>query len=76
MRSITIDGLEEIDFTEGADVFYCVAPGCYQTFKVVMTTTDGRTCTKNLKEGREVLVDRNHMHSIILGDPDSILVFE
>ena len=76
VRSIAIDGLGEIDFTEGADVFYCLAPGCYKTFTVVMTTTDGRTCTKSLKEGKEVLVDRNHMHSIVLGDPDSILVFE
>lgn len=77
VRSVTLAGLDEVDFEQGAEVYCYLAPGRYSTFTVVMTTTDGRVCTKHLKEGREVLVDRNGVSTVTLGGEDlPPLVFE
>ena len=76
VRSVTLTGMADTDFAQGAEVYAYMAPGCYRTFTVQLTTTDGRVCTKNLKEGREVLVERNRVHSVILGSDEQPLVFE
>ncbi|MBO4600170.1 MAG: hypothetical protein J5641_05480 [Bacteroidales bacterium] len=75
-REVMLTGTATIDFKKGADVCFYVAPGCYGTFTVVMTTVDGRVCTKNLKEGKEVVVDRNRVCNIQMGVDGSELVFE
>ena len=64
------------DFAQSAEVCCCMAPGCYKTFTVVMTATDGRTCTKSLKEGKEVVLDRNRVCTVNLGSQEETLVFE
>ncbi len=76
LRSVVLESLQDIDFTQGAEVCAYVAPGCFHTFTVIMTTVDGRVCTKNLKEGREVLVDRNRTMTVNLGSQEEPLVFE
>ena len=78
VRSIEMGGrrLEKLDFTQGEDACFAVAPGCYNTFTVKMTTVDGRVCTKHLKAGNSVVVDRNRVCTVILGGPDQELVFE
>ena len=76
VRSVELDALWPKDFTEGADVYCYIAPGCYNTFTIVMTTTDGRTCTKSLKEGKEVVVDRNRVCTINMASQEEALVFE
>lgn len=76
LRSVVLEALQDIDFTQGAEVCTYVAPGCFHTFKVVMTTVDGRVCTKNLKDGREVLVERNRTMTVNLGSQEEPLVFE
>ena len=75
-RSVTVTGLEDIDFAQGAEVCFYVAPSCYQTFVVVMTTPDGRSCTKTLKDGKEVMIERNSVCNITLGTEALPLVFE
>ena len=75
-HGILLTDLEEVDFSQRGEVFCYVAPGCYRTLAVVMTTPDGRVCTKNLKEGKEIVVDRNRMFTIHLGAETDPLVFE
>lgn len=75
-HGVLLTGLEEVDFSQHGDAICYVAPGCYHTLAVVMTTPDGRVCTKNLKEGKEVVVDRNGMVTIHLGNETNTLVFE
>ena len=75
-HGVLLTGLEEIDFSQHGDVVCYVAPGCYRTLAVVMTTPDGRICTKNLKEGKEIIVDRNGRVTIHLGDESNPLLFE
>ena len=76
VRCLELTGLESVDFAQSAEVCCCMAPGCYKTFTVVMTATDGRTCTKSLKEGKEVVLDRNRVCTVNLGSQEETLVFE
>ena len=76
VHSLTLTGMADTNFAQGAEVCAYIAPGCYRTFTVLMTTPDGRVCTKNLKEGREILVERNHVRPITLGSEEQPLVFE
>ena len=76
VRGVELNGFGNTDFTQGAEVCCYVAPGCYNTFTVVMTTVDGRTCTKNLKDGKAVVLDRNRVCTINMGSPEEALVFE
>ena len=76
VRNVTLTGLEDIDFVQGAEVYCCMEPGCYNTFTVLLTAADGRTCTKNLKEDKEVVLDRNRMCTIRLGSQEEVLEFE
>ena len=75
VRSVEVNDLS-VDFTEGADLWFYVAPGCFNTFTVEMTTADGRVCTKNLKDGNEVMVERNAVCTVVLGTEGHELVFE
>lgn len=75
-RQIDIHNLEGIDFTEGAEVSFQVAPGCYSTFQIVLQNTDGKVCTKNLKDDKHIVVDRNRIVNITLGHTAEGLTFE
>ena len=75
-HGVEVVGLEETDFTQGATIYCYMAPGCYSTFKVEMITPDGRICTKNLKEGKEVVLDRNRMVTLNFAAVEEPLVFE
>ena len=75
-HSVEVVGMEETDFAQGASIYCYMAPGCYNTLKVEMITTDGRVCTKNLKEGKEVVLDRNRMCTLNFTSPEEPLVFE
>ncbi|MBQ6069095.1 MAG: hypothetical protein IJK84_06295 [Bacteroidales bacterium] len=75
-RHLTLTGLEGIAFDEGGEVCCYLAPGCYKTFTVLLTAIDGRSCTKSLKEDKEVVVDRNRVVTIHLGSTEEPLVFE
>lgn len=75
-QSIECDKLKGMDFAQGADLYLYVAPACYNTFTVTLTTEDGRVCVKNLKEDKYVVVDRNVVCTINLGQNEGDLVFE
>lgn len=70
------EGLQAVDFAQGADLNLYVAPNCYNTFTVTLVAEDGRTCVKNLKEDKYVVVERNAVCTIRLGGEEGELVFE
>lgn len=73
---VVCNELKGVDFGQGADVCLFVAPGCYNTFTITLTTEDGRTCQKNLKDNKYIVVDRNVVCTINLGQNEGDLVFE
>jgi len=75
-RHIDVHGIENIDFSKGADVCIQVVPGCYGSFQIVLQNKDGKICTKTLKEDKHVIVDRNRMLSVKLGHTPEGLTFE
>lgn len=75
-HSVEVVGLEETDFAQGATIYCYMAPGCYSTFTVELITPDGRTCTKSLKDGKEVVLDRNRMSKLDFTSPEEPFVFE
>lgn len=74
-KYISLEQLPEMDFTQGNDLYFYVAPGCYNTFTITMVADDGRVCVKNLKEGKYIAVDRNSVFSIFLGTEGVDLAF-
>lgn len=75
-KCVRCEELTAFDFSQGAELYLYVAPGCYDTFTVTLATEDGRTCVKNLKEDKYIVVDRNVVCSINLGQNEGDLVFE
>ena len=76
VNNVRCEALPAIDFTQGADVDFFVAPGSFKTFTVTMTTPDGRVCVKNTKENMDIVVDRNIVSTINIGSAENELVFE
>lgn len=76
VNSVRCEALPPMDFTQGADVDFFVAPGNFKTFTVTMTTPDGRVCVKNPKEGMEIVVERNNVSTVNIGTPEHLMVFE
>jgi len=75
-QHIDVHGIESIDFSKGADVCIQLAPGCYQTFQIVLQNKDGKICTKTLKDDKSIVVDRNRLVTITLGNTPEGLTFE
>ena len=75
-KSVRCENLSEMDFSQGGDVYFYVAPGAYHTFTVTMTAADGRVCVKSQKEDMVVEVNRNNVTTIMAGSADHKLVFE
>lgn len=75
-KSVRCENLSEMDFSQGGDVYFYVAPGVYHTFTVTMTAADGRVCVKSQKEDMVVEVNRNNVTTIMAGSADHKLVFE
>ena len=76
VKSVRCEDLSQIDFSQGADVVFYVAPGKYKTITVTMTTADGRVCVKHQKEDMVVEVNRNNVATIIMGAGENVLAFE
>lgn len=76
VNNVRCEALPPIDFTQGADVDFLVAPGSFKTFTVTMTTPDGRVCVKNTKEGMDIEVERNLISTINIGSEENVMVFE
>jgi hypothetical protein len=75
-HQVTLQGIDQIDFSQGADVFIQVAPGYCESFQVVFQNKDGKKCTKTLKEDKSILIERGKISSVALGDASHPLVFE
>ena len=75
-KCVRCEKLAAFDFSKGSELYLYVAPGCYDTFTVTLTTEDGRTCVKNLKDDKYIVVDRNVICTINLGQNEGDLVFE
>ena len=74
---IDCEAIQGMDFSQGAELQFFLAPGIYNTFNVIMVTEDGRVCEKNLKEGKHIEITRNGFCTIKLGDDEeNKLVFE
>ena len=76
VNSVRCEQLPDMDFTQGADVDFLVAPGCFKTFTVTMTTPDGRVCVKNTKDDMDIVVDCNTVSTINIGSAENVMVFE
>ena len=76
VNNVRCENLSQVDFSQGADVVFYVAPGKYNTFNVTMTTTDGRVCVKHQKDDMVIEVNRNNVATILMGSADNVLVFE
>ncbi len=74
--NVTVDQLSGVDFNQGGALDLYVAPNCYNTFTVTLVTEDGRTCVKHLKDDKYIVVERNVVCSISLGQNEGELVFE
>ena len=74
-KYVSLEQIPAMDFSQGADLYLYVAPGCYNTFTITMVSDDGRVCVKNLKEGKYIAVDRNTVFSIFLGTEGTELQF-
>lgn len=75
-KQITVQGIEEYDFSKGNYLYIQMAPGCFNTFQVVLQNTDGKKCTKTLKDDKYFQVWRNQPSLISLGDSSNVLIFE
>lgn len=76
VNSVRCEKLPDIDFSQGGDVYFCVAPGSFKTFNVTMTTADGRVCVKHQKEDMVIDVNRGQTTTVTMGSPEHDLVFE
>ena len=66
-KSVVLTQLDKIDFSKGKDLYLVLAPNCYNSFKIELTTPQGKVCTKSLKDGKYMTVDRNVVSTINLG---------
>ena len=76
VNTVRCEKLPDIDFSQGGDVYFCVAPGSFKTFNVTMTTADGRVCVKHQKEDMVIDVNRGQTTTVTMGSPEHDLVFE
>lgn len=76
VNSVRCEQLPAMDFSQGGDMYFYIAPGKYKTFNVTMTTADGRVCVKHQKEDMLIEVGRNQIATIMMGSADHVLVFE
>ena len=66
-KSVVLTQLDKIDVSKGKDLYLVLAPNCYNSFKIELTTPQGKVCTKSLKDGKYMTVDRNVVSTINLG---------